>query len=142
MKMTPNRDPLRGPWVVWLAVLIAVLSAVAPTVTHALISAAVQSPQGAEICTSDGPRWVATEAAQSSDEANLASGSFASSAHCQFCLQSTDSVALINDLLPYPFMGQYRHRKSTVWQVFLYVKAHSVNPPSRGPPGFFELLNA
>jgi hypothetical protein len=137
MKTTPPRTPLHRPWVVWLAVLIAVLGAIAPTVTHALMLATGQSTQGVEICTTEGPRWLTTDAAASSDDSNPASGSAATTAHCPFCLQTTDRVALINEPLPYPFLVQDRQRKSTVWQVFLYATEHTVNPPPRGPPGFF-----
>ena len=137
MPVTLHSTPLRRPWAVWLAVLIALLAAIAPTVTHALILAGGQSPQGVEICTTVGPRWVTADAGASSDDSNPASGSAATTAHCPFCLQTTDRVALINEALPYPFLVQDRQRKSTVWQVFLYATAHTVNPPPRGPPGFF-----
>ncbi len=136
MKSTPRRTPLHRPWVVWLAVLIAVLGALTPTVTHALMLAAGQAPQGVEICTSDGPRWVAADAA-SSDDSNPAPGSATTPAHCQFCLQTTDRVAWINEPLPYPFLVQDSQRKSTFWQAFFYTTARTVNPPPRGPPVFF-----
>jgi hypothetical protein len=137
MKTTPHRNPRYGPWAVWLAAILAILGAIAPTVTHALMRAGGQPPQGIEICTAIGPRWVSAGNSESSDDSNPVPGSFASAAHCQFCLQTTDRGALINDPLPHPFMVQDIRRKSTVRQFFLYATAHSFNPPPRGPPGFF-----
>jgi hypothetical protein len=56
MTLTLHRTPLRRPWAVWLAVLVVVLGALAPTLTHALMLATGQVSQGVEICTSQGPR--------------------------------------------------------------------------------------
>ena len=70
-----RRTLLHRPWAVWLAVLIAVLGAIAPTVTHALMLATGQSPQGVEICTTEGTRWVNADAAPSSDDSSPEPGS-------------------------------------------------------------------
>ena len=128
---------LRRPWAVWLAVLIAVLGAIAPTVSHALMLAAGHIPQGVEICTSQGPRWVAADTMPSPDGPAPTQRPTINVDHCPFCLQTTDRVALINEPLPYPFLVQDRQRKSTVWQVFFYAATYTFAPPPRGPPGFF-----
>jgi hypothetical protein len=138
MKTTPLRTLLHRPWAVWLAVLIAVLGAIAPTVSHALVLARGTASAGMEVCTNQGPRWIVATDTQTADSDSAPQpGSIFSLAHCPFCLQPTDRVALINDPLPHPFLVQDGQRKPSVWQVFFYATKHTVNPPPRGPPGFF-----
>jgi hypothetical protein len=137
MNRTLRRSPLCRPWAVWLAVLIAVLGALAPTLTHALMPAIGQASQAQEICTSQGSRWVTADAAAGSDDSTPLPASVAPSAHCQFCLQTTDRVASLDDPLPTPFLVQDGQRESPVWQAFFYAKTHTFAPPPRGPPGFF-----
>jgi hypothetical protein len=139
MIRTPIRTPLRRPWAVWLAVLVAVLGALAPVLTHALMPTAMAGTQGVEICTIDGPRWVAAE--QGASAAQDASAPLPTSTpvptHCQFCLQTTDRSALPSDPLPSPFLVQDGQRALAVRQAFLYPPLHGFAPPPRGPPGFF-----
>lgn len=139
MKTTPHRTALRRPWVVWLAVLIAVLGALAPTVSHALMLARGQAPQDIEICTSDGPRWVAADmgGAGAADGSPPPPGSAAAPAHCQFCLQTTDRVAPPPHLLPYLFSVLGGQQEAPVWQALFYAATHTLAPPPRGPPGPF-----
>jgi hypothetical protein len=128
---------LRRPWAVWLAVLIAVLGALAPTLTHALMPAMGQASQGFEICTSQGSRWVTAEVTAGSDDSTPLPVSATPPAHWQFCLQTTDRGASLGDPLPTPFLVQDGQREPLVWQVFLYATTHTFSPPPRGPPGFF-----
>jgi hypothetical protein len=137
MNRTLHRSPLRRPWAVWLAVLIAVLGALAPTLTHALMPAMGKAAQGFEVCTSQGSRWVAAEVTAGSDDSTPLPVSATPSAHCQFCLQTTDRVASLNDPLPLRFLVQDGQREPPVWQVFFYATTHTFAPPPRGPPGFF-----
>jgi hypothetical protein len=137
MKATPHRIALRRPWAVWLAVLIAVFGAIAPTVSHALVLAAGHGPQGVEICTSQGPRWVAADTTPSPDSPAPTQRSTVTVEHCPFCLQTTDRVAPPPHLLPYLFSVQGGQQEAPVWQAFFYVATHTFAPPPRGPPGFF-----
>jgi hypothetical protein len=137
MSLTLRRTALRRPWAVWLAVLIAVLGALTPTVSHALMLVKGQATQGVEICTTEGPRWVTADVAASADDSTPLPGSAAPPAHCQFCLQTTDRVASPNDPLPYTFLVQDGQREAPVWQAFFYSTAHTFAPPPRGPPGHF-----
>ena len=136
MKITPHRTSLRRPWVVWLAVLIAVLGAMAPTVSHAVMLAKGQAMQGVEICTSEGTRWVAADVAASAHDSTPLPGSVAPPAHCQFCLQTTDRVAPPPHLLPYLFSVLGGQQEAPVWQALFYASTHTFTPPPRGPPGF------
>jgi hypothetical protein len=126
---------LRRPWAVWLAVLIAVLGAIAPTVSYALMLAGGQSPLGIEICTTQGPQWMAADTLSPADDSAPARESAATLNPCPFCLHSTDRVALINDPLTYPFLVQDGERESPVWQAFFYSAERIFAPPPRGPPG-------
>ncbi|MDO8775496.1 MAG: DUF2946 family protein [Burkholderiaceae bacterium] len=137
MTPTPRRHPLHHPWSVWLAVLIAVLGALAPTVSHALMPAMGQAPQGFEICTDQGPRWVPADVAASADDSTPGPKSAAPTPHCQFCLQTTDRGTFPSDPLPNLFLVQDGQRESPVWQAFFYPSIRSFLPPPRGPPGHF-----
>ncbi len=137
MKTTPRRTQSYHPWVVWLAVLVAVLGALAPTVSHALMLASGQASQGVEICTSEGPRWVVGDAAAAADDSVPLPGSAVPPAHCQFCLQTTDRVASLGDPQSFLFPGHDGQRESPIWQLLFHTDTHAVTPPPRGPPGNF-----
>ena len=126
---------LRRPWAVWLAVLIAVLGAIAPTGSHALMLAGGQSPLGIEICTTQGPQWMAADTLSPADDSAPAQESAATLNPCPFCLHSTDRVAWINAPLTYPFLVQDGEREPLVWQAFFYSAERTFAPPPRGPPG-------
>lgn len=81
---------LRHHVMVWLALLIAWLGALAPTLSHALAWAGGSAPPLVEICTSNGPRWVALKVSTDAPDAPV---SLVHPEHCPFCLHSTDRVA-------------------------------------------------
>jgi hypothetical protein len=134
MTPTPRRHPLHRPWAMWLAVLIAVLGALAPTVSHALMFARGTAPMGVEICTSQGPLWVAADTVSQAADSAPARESAATLDHCPFCLQTADRVGSPNDPLPYPFLVQDGQREPPVWQAFFFFTHFAFAPPPRGPP--------
>ena len=136
MTLTLHRTPLRRPWAVWLAVLVVLLGALAPTLTHALMLATGQVSQGVEICTSEGPRRVVADAAASADDSTSLPGSATAPAHCPFCLQTTDRGTLPHDPLPISFLVQCGPWAPLVRQAFFYATTHAFAPPPRGPPDF------
>lgn len=137
MKTSPRRTQPYRPWVVWLAVLVAVLGALAPTVSHALMLASGQAPLGVEICTSEGPRWVTADAAASAGDSVPTPGSAVPPAHCQFCLQATDRVVPLGEALPCSFVVPCAQREAPVRELLFHNDTHAVTPPPRGPPGIF-----
>jgi hypothetical protein len=137
MTKSPHRNTLHRPWVVWLAVLVAVLGAIAPSVSHALVLARGQAPQGIEICTTEGPRWVVDGPLSQAQDSTPQREQAVTLDHCPFCLQSTDRVALINAPLPNHFMVQGGQREPPVWQALFYSKERTFTPPPRGPPDSF-----
>lgn len=115
MPRTASRmtNHLRRPWAVWLALCIALLGALAPSLSHALVWARGDASAMVEVCTSSGPRWMAlsalagqpTTVAQSTDLlgtgdpaptsfAEQAPGSAVGLAHCPFCLLMADRLVL------------------------------------------------
>jgi len=99
---------LRRPRWAWLAMLLVLFGAVAPTLSHALAAASAGQPFGIEVCTSGGSRWVSVghnagapevaglAASTQPDSANGEDGSPASLAplvHCPFCLLGANPMA-------------------------------------------------
>lgn len=128
MSPTLHRTVTRRLVVVWLAVLVMVLGALAPTVSHALAhgGAAV----GTEVCSSSGPHTISTDSPAGPESAMFL-------VHCPFCLLHTDRVAPPPHLLPYLFSVQDGYREPMVRQAFFYVRFFSPVPAPRGPPASF-----
>ena len=95
---------LRRPWAVWLAVLVAACSALAPTLSHALAHA--NAPLGFVICTSSNKLPLAADSPAGPQSAK-------SFDHCQFCLHSADRVAPPPHPLPYLFLGSGGQQEAT-----------------------------
>lgn len=142
----------RRPWVLWLALGLALFGALAPTVSHALQWARGGATAGLiEICTTSGPRWMALPAVQDVASTSAQDEQEAASApseplrgsglpvvleHCPFCLLMADRWA----------------PPSQPSTLFLAVPGHAVVPvsaapgflpariiaaaPPRGPPAF------
>jgi hypothetical protein len=141
---TPRRSPLHRPWVVWLAVWLALFSALAPTVSYALqsvnsrdvadlhavcSSAPVSATSGA---TPTAPVWLQVKAPPSDDSETPLSS--AMGGHCQRCLLSFErlitlpSAEVVLDLQS----GTYTVPVALEPQ---FVKSFlELNPPPRGPP--------
>lgn len=133
MTHRPFFASLRRPLIVWLAWLIAVFAALAPTVSHAIALARGGDAPRVEICTSDGPRWVALNVpADSPDVPPWA----VHPEHCPFCLHASDRVAP-PPCVSLPDFGVPRGPVAPpLGQVSLAVTHFSPTPPPRGPPSF------
>ena len=129
MTCTPHRTLLRRPWAVWLAVLIAVFSALAPTVSHALALAYRVAPMEASYCSSMGGVDAVSDA---SDGQGVASALV----HCPFCLHSADRVAVLPAVALTPLLLPGASPPHSVQQVFFFSTYLAHAPPPRGPPGF------
>ena len=131
--------------VLWLALLLALFGALAPTVSHALNWARGGNAGLMEVCTSNGPRWMALGSVQAdttlpgaanSLEAD-GSGDPASAVvfvHCPFCLLSAERAA------PPPQAGFYlpmvigTATAPEGWQASFISVSLALMPPPRGPP--------
>lgn len=150
MMTTPHR-----PWAVWLALCIALLGALAPTVSHALNWARGGGAGLIEVCTSAGPRWMAladttdraataqletTEAGNNPSALAMSPDGPLSAAvfdHCPFCTLFADRAA------PQPQAWQVtvamvgESVAPTVPQTHFFPVFYARTPPPRGPPAYF-----
>ena len=129
---TPRRRTLlHRPWAVWLAVLIAVFGALAPTVSHALVLARGGASPMVEICTTTGTQWVLANTPVDSPDGER---SLKSLDHCPFCLLSADRVAPPPHLSPIRFAARDTQREVAGEHGFFVLGHFSLTPPLRGPP--------
>lgn len=122
---------------VWLALLLAVFAALAPTVSHALAASRGDAGTLTEICSSTGSRWVSVnqaDANSSSTDSSNGQESAISLTHCPFCLLSTDRVAPAPHPLVHLFAVFGDNPEPTVLQAFFYFEHFPWGPPPRGPP--------
>jgi len=135
---SPLTTVLRRPLVVWLALWIALLLPVVPTLSHALAWARGDATL-VEICTTTGQRWVVLDQAEADGGLRTAdaSGDPASAAglvHCPFCLLSADRSATPPLLLWAHLLVSSPAVPTLSWQVFFLLLLPTVVPPPRGPP--------
>ncbi|MGP1629331.1 MAG: DUF2946 family protein [Giesbergeria sp.] len=123
--------PLRRAVWLWLALLLALFGALAPTVSHALASS--RTSAGMEVCTSMGMQWVdASGALDASSEQPLAKVLV----DCPMCLLCADQLA------PVPASSPWSLQRAALGAALLPsytpVTALAVGrvtvPPPRGPP--------
>jgi hypothetical protein len=111
--------------VAWLAVLLALFAALAPTVSHAL--ALDHATQGIEICTSAGAQIIPADSPTGPESTKLMD-------HCPFCLLQADRVAPPPSPVAYLFLVQSGQQEGPVSQAFFFVP-HPYSPAApRGPP--------
>ena len=149
MPTKPLFPLLRRAWMRWLAVLVAVFAALAPTLSHALVLARSSGPAWAEVCTSTGTRWVLVGQAPAdvppSADANPAVTPIQTGSpdgqepafsldHCPFCLLTSDCVAPPPHALVHLFAVSGAIKVPTVRQAFLFIPHFALKPPPRGPP--------
>lgn len=135
---SPLLTALRRPLLVWLALWIAWLGALVPTLSHALVWAHGDAAL-VEICTTTGQRWVVVEQAQADGalRAADASGDPASAQglkHCPFCLLSAErfSTPPPTQFPLFVLPGQAVPPRSR--QGFVSLSSFVFAPPPRGPP--------
>ena len=131
MSPKPIFASLRRPRALWLAVLIAVFSALAPTLSHALVWSQGDTRPMVEVCTSSGMRWVAIKLpADSPDEKKSAPALN----HCPFCLLFGDRVVPPPNRLVDLFVASGDLGEPTLQQAFFFFTHFALTPPLRGPP--------
>ena len=135
---SPLLTALRRPLVVWLALWIALLGALVPTLSHALVWAGGGTTL-VEICTNTGQRWVVPDQVQAdgawrTSEAPGAPASAQGLNHCPFCLLSAERISTPppTHFTPCVLPGQTVPPQSR--QVFAPLLSLVFAPPPRGPP--------
>lgn len=133
MPPTPHFALLRRPLAVWLALLIALFGAIAPSLSHAVALARGDAPGWTEVCTSSGPRWIALAMAADSPDGQESAPTLV---HCPFCLLATDRVLPAPHSLVHLFLVSGEPEAPTVQQVFFFLTRFALAPLPRGPPDF------
>jgi hypothetical protein len=131
MFSTPRFASLRRPLALWLAVLIAVFAALAPTLSHAFALTRGGTAPMVEICTSTGPHEVAITMATDSPDVQESAPALV---HCPFCLLATDRVAPASHALVHLFAVLGDPEAPTIRQAFFFLTHFAFAPPPRGPP--------
>ena len=126
MVMQQRATPKHRSWVVLLAVLVAVLGAIVPTVSHGLMRSA--NAALVEICTSLGPHWVSLPASPDSPD-TLTHGE-----HCLFCLLATNPVVPLRNAAFQDLDAPGEGAKAIVGQVRQFNDRSKAIPQPRGPP--------
>jgi len=146
---------LRRPVAVWLALCIALLVALAPTLSHALNGVQGGNAGLIEFCTSNGPRWMAlpgtTEPGRSTQLGSPQAGDNAGTVklwrdaplspevfeHCPFCLLLADRAAHPPAAWHVTVAVAGESAAPTIAQTQFPPVFHTLTPPPRGPPAFF-----
>lgn len=128
---TSRPNQLRRYAAVWLAVLITVLGALAPTVSHALVWSQGGNGEWTEICTSTGTGIQIQTGSSDGPESVL------SLDRCRFCLLFTDRVAPPPHASVHLFAVSGGFKVPTVRQAVFFITPFALTPPPRGPPAFF-----
>ena len=129
---------LRRPWALWLALLLAVVSALGPTLSHGLAAGHGGAMALQDICISNGPDRLADAStpAQPASPASPPSPLAGGLNDCPLCLLAQDRLAglppaqvqlrLAGLALELPRAGPAVIRRAAV----------ALAPPARGPPNF------
>ena len=118
----------RARWVVWLAVWLALLGALAPTVSHALQWARGGATANLiEICTSAGPRWMALP--------NSAMGTSATATPARLVSDATQAAAASDTA----DAGGSSNPTVLEYCPFCLLMAERLAPPSASTPVFFAV---
>jgi hypothetical protein len=134
MSLTHRFATIHRPLAAWFALCIALVMALAPTVSHALAWSQGSGGQLIEIFTATGSRMVPADTALSSADSPAGQESALSLSHCPLCLHTADRCAPPPNPLPYLFQVQGGQQEAVVWQAFFFVTQFAVTPPPRGPP--------
>ena len=134
MPLSPLSALPRRPLALWLALLIAVFGALAPTVSRALALARSDAPPALEICTSSGPRWAAGLAIFSSTDSPDRQAPAQPLAHCPFCLLLAEPVLPTPPFSPHFLAAPRLLEQPAAWPVVFCLTHLALTPPPRGPP--------
>lgn len=126
-----NLSTLRRPLAVWLALLLAVVGALLPTLSLATMGGRGVSPAMIEVCSSSGSHWRALDA---SPDSQNGPASTALSEHCAFCLHQADRVLPPPRVFFQGFGTVGEPVAPAIGQAFLCITLPVRVPPPRGPP--------
>jgi len=132
------------PAALWLALLLAIFAALAPTVSHALNWTRGNAADLVEVCTSAGPRWMALAQVpdSSATPSQLSASQPLSDApassqileHCPFCLLLADRAAPPPTQWPVDLIAPSQALAPVSASLLFLPTFAAPAPPSRGPP--------
>ena len=126
---------LRRPWALWLALLLAVVSALAPTLSHGLAADHGGAMALQDICASNAPDRLAdasTPAQPASPPSPLAGGI----SDCPLCLLAQDRLAGLPPAQVQLRLAGLAPEPPWVGPSAVLRAAVALAPPARGPPTF------
>lgn len=126
-----NFHRLRQPMAVWLALLIAVFAALAPTLSLATSGKRASTQAMGEICSNSGQHDAAIGSA-SGTSTDPTTGTFVR--HCPLCLHAADRVLPPPQAFLQGFGIMGEPVAPTIGQAFLFIALPARVPPPRGPP--------
>jgi len=129
-------NPLFRQGVLRFALFLALFAALAPTVSRAINEARAHSDELVEICTPNGPRWMAL-GASSELKPQSTPDSVPVFDHCPFCLLASERIAPPPQALTFEFALAETIAAPAVTAVDFLVTHHPPLPPARGPPSYF-----
>lgn len=123
--------PVRRSWVMWLAVLLAVFGALAPTVSHALVAARGGASPWLEICSSTGTRSVTPGTRAGTPDGEDSS---ALREACAFCLLNAERTAPPPTAQVHHFAAPGGLGAPPFWPAVAVVSPFLLAAQPRGPP--------
>ena len=130
-----GRARLRRPWALWLALLLAVVSALAPTLSHGLAAGHGSAMALQDICISNGPDRLA-DASTPAQPASPASPLAGGLSDCPLCLLAQDRLAGLPPAQVQLRLAGLAPEPPWVGPSAVLRAAVALAPPARGPPNF------
>ena len=129
---------LRRPWALWLALLLAVVSALAPTLSHGLAADHGGAMALQDICASNAPDRLADAStpAQPASPASPASPLAGGLDDCPLCLLAQDRLAGLPPAQVQLRLAGLAPEPPWVGPSAVLRAAVALAPPARGPPNF------
>ena len=129
---------LRRPWALWLALLLAVVSALAPTLSHGLAAGHGSVMALQDICASNAPDRMADAStpAQPASPASPASPLAGGLNDCPLCLLAQDRLAGLPPAQVQLRLAGLAPEPPWVGPSAVLRAAVALAPPARGPPNF------
>lgn len=129
---------LRRPWALWLALLLAVMSALAPTLSHGLAADHGSAMALQDICASNATDRLADAStpAQPASPASPASPLAGGLNDCPLCLLAQDRLAGLPPAQVQLRLAGLAPEPPWVGPIAVLRAAVALAPPARGPPNF------
>lgn len=122
------------PWAVWFALCIALVMAIAPTLSHALASNQGAGRNFMEVCISTGTRLVPLEATSASAASSTEQEAGLTLSRCPYCLTNVASLGLPPAPLPFVTLALLRFEVPPLQLEIPRVLIAWRAPAARAPP--------